>query len=82
MTLVNNIAITLVTIIGLIILVGIGKVTSGDALPIIAALAGVHIGTNLPNAPVAPTAPSAAAVVAPPPVTSPTPPVAGGQVSQ
>lgn len=40
-------AVTLVTIVGLIVLIALGKVSWGDAGPLIAALAGVHGGASL-----------------------------------
>lgn len=48
---VSNLAQTLlipiVAIIGIIVLIALGKVTSGVGIPIIAALAGAHLGASI-----------------------------------
>lgn len=59
--------ITLVTIVGLIVLIAIGKLSWGDGGPLIAALAGVHVGSTLTNSTVTPPASPPPATVTPPP---------------
>lgn len=47
--------VTLVTIVGLIVLIALHDIAVADGLPIIAVLAGVHLGANtLPVAQVTP----------------------------
>ena len=44
---VSNQLVTVVALVGLIVLVAMGKVDSNVALPIIVGLTGVHVGANL-----------------------------------
>lgn len=55
--LVNNLLISVLALIGLIVLVAMGKVDSAVALPVIVGLAGVHIGANISTPPSTPTPP-------------------------
>ena len=44
--LIATLLLPLIVVIGLIVLVALGKVTADVAVPIIAGLAGVHLGAN------------------------------------
>ena len=48
-TLVNNLLVPLVTIVGLIVLVALHDISANVAIPVIVGLAGVHTGANLSN---------------------------------
>ena len=43
-------SVTLVTVVGLIVLLALGKISAADGLPLIGVLAGVHGGATLTNA--------------------------------
>ena len=45
--LINNLLVPLVTIVGFIVLMAMGKIDTAVAVPIISGLAGVHIGANV-----------------------------------
>lgn len=53
--LVQSLLVPLVVIVGLIVLVALGKLNATVAVPVIVGLAGVHLGANLPNNTVATT---------------------------
>lgn len=55
--------VTLVIIVGIIVLMALGKVAISAGLPIIAALGGLHVGVNVSGS-TAPSAPAPAATLA------------------
>lgn len=44
-------AVSAVTIVGLIVLIALGKLQAADGLPLIAALAGTHLGAAVSSSP-------------------------------
>lgn len=44
-------AVVVVTIVGLVVLIALGKISASDGLPLIGALAGVHGGATLTRTP-------------------------------
>ena len=48
-TLIQNLTLPLVAVVGLIVLIALHDVTAAVGLPIIAGIVGVHIGAYLPN---------------------------------
>lgn len=46
-TLVNNLLLSVLVVVGLIVLVAMGKVPSDVGVPIIATIGGVHVGGQL-----------------------------------
>lgn len=43
---IQALALSVITVVGLIVLIAMGKVATSDALPIIALLAGAHVGIS------------------------------------
>lgn len=46
---INSAIISLVALVGLIVLIAMGKLTADVGLPVITAIAGVHVGAGISN---------------------------------
>lgn len=57
-TLVQNLAVTIIVAVGIIVLIALDKVSANVGVPILAGLAGVHIGANAATTPSTPTTPT------------------------
>lgn len=53
--LIQSLLVPVIVVVGLIVLVALGKVSAAVAVPVITGLAGVHLGANLPTTSSTPT---------------------------